>query len=282
MSEDLAKEEDERKTVELREMSSENVAAVSVEDEQTTDTKKDGKAEGDEEEEVTVSEQKESKIEYKNGDTYTGEIDIKTEKRHGHGKYVFAKTEAYFEGTYDMDKRVHGTIFYGATRGMYTGDFKDGKREGQGKYNYANGDVYEGLWRGNQRHGLGTYTCAGTACSLTTTWHKGHPKTGAEGCWRYSDGRVCEGTLDDNAKVVGVCVFKNSQGQVVATGSFENGIWKSNPHGSIPSAASVAKPAGSAIVSSASTSSSLSSSSKRSLSSSQSDDASEKDALMKA
>lgn len=283
MSEDITKgEEEEGKAVELKEMNSENAAHVSEEGEESTKSSmtSDGSmAEGSEDGEEMVSEQKETKIEYKNGDTYTGEIDVKTEKRHGQGKYVFANSDAYFEGTYDMDKRVHGTVFYGATRGMYTGDFKDGKREGQGKYNYANGDVYEGSWCGNQRHGLGKYTCAGTASTLTTTWHKGHPKSGAEGCWTYSDGRTCEGTLDDNAKVVGTCVFKNAEGKVVATGSFENGAWKSNPHGVPSVAASATKPAGSAIMSSASSSSS-SGQSLSGTSSNSGENASEKDALV--
>ena len=167
-----------------------------------------------------------NRIVYENGDTYTGDIDEKTEKRHGHGKYVFANSDAFFEGTYEMDCRVNGTVSYGEDKGKYNGDFKNGMRDGQGTYNYANGDVYEGHWQSNERSGPGKYSFKESGCSLTTTWHNGNPEPGSKGCWTYSDGKTCEGIMDAGAKMTGLCTIKDSKGSVVATGSFVDGVWK--------------------------------------------------------
>ena len=55
-----------------------------------------------------------------NGDRYDGEW--KQNKKHGMGKYKFAKGD-YYEGT-----------------------FEDGLKHGEGTYRYPNGDIYEGTF----------------------------------------------------------------------------------------------------------------------------------------
>ena len=50
-------------------------------------------------------------------------------KRHGHGRYTYAKG------------------------GYYEGEWQNGKHNGQGKHVDAKGRVYEGSWKDGQKHG---------------------------------------------------------------------------------------------------------------------------------
>lgn len=74
----------------------------------------------------------ESKIKYKNGEEYEGEI-INGEIRQGWGSFKYHNGD------------------------IYEGYFKSGVREGIGEYSYADGSVYRGEWLNDMKNGKGTF-----------------------------------------------------------------------------------------------------------------------------
>ena len=74
----------------------------------------------------------EGKVEYSNGDVYTGALS-------------------------DMLKNGSGTITF-ASGDSYTGDFLNDTLTGSGEFKYANGDVYTGAIADGKRQGYGVYT----------------------------------------------------------------------------------------------------------------------------
>lgn len=93
---------------------------------------------------------------FSNGDIYEGEY--KSGKRHGVGRYIFAKSGNIYEGGYeDGHMQGYGTFYYNGGD-VYEGQFDNGYYSGLGVYFYHNSnDRYVGHFTKDTKHGMGTY-----------------------------------------------------------------------------------------------------------------------------
>lgn len=125
-------------------------------------------------------------IEYKNGDTFNGTVNLSRKEgtgrfqwkdgrtytgtyvkdlRHGEGRYEWPDGQ-YYVGAFCKNQR-EGFGTYQTSDGLiqYTGQWKNGFYEGQGTYQYPNDAnetvVYTGEFRNGKPHGQGKETCNG-------------------------------------------------------------------------------------------------------------------------
>ena len=96
------------------------------------------------------------KIEYNNGDTYEGEVNINGLKE-GWGLYLFKESDEKYEGFF-QNGLIHGYgvyIFNGGQK--YEGDWYEGMKQGVGILDFNNGEKYEGEFYKENFDGNGTY-----------------------------------------------------------------------------------------------------------------------------
>ena len=88
------------------------------------------------------------------GDKYEG--DIKTNDKHGQGKYFFADGARYEGNWKNGVKDGQGKVFYRDGKLNYDGNWKNGEKDGQGKVFYGDGNLnYEGEWQNGVKNGKG-------------------------------------------------------------------------------------------------------------------------------
>eukprot|EP01060_Flectonema_neradi_P006370 TRINITY_DN1429_c0_g2_i1.p1 TRINITY_DN1429_c0_g2~~TRINITY_DN1429_c0_g2_i1.p1 ORF type:complete len:1610 (+),score=383.56 TRINITY_DN1429_c0_g2_i1:65-4894(+) len=205
------------------------------------------------------------KIEYKNGNTYSGELS--NNKREGKGKCTFDNGDR-FEGTWLNDQRHGKGILMYANGGRYDGDWKNDMKEGVGTREYHNGDRYHGEWEGNHISGKGEQVYR-NGDTYSGDWLRGKPngygtfkfpKQGAEytgptvnglfhtgenptspGKMKYSSGAVFTGTfikgerqkgvmwMNDNSVYSGELKFDKFHGKGLmwtSDGGFYYGKWE--------------------------------------------------------
>jgi hypothetical protein len=90
---------------------------------------------------------------YENSDYYIGEI--KENQKHGKGKMKINSYKTLFEGEFDEDKFMSGSILHFGIK-KFIGKVEDEKLL-QGKYIYDNDNYYEGKFKDNEREGEGTF-----------------------------------------------------------------------------------------------------------------------------
>jgi hypothetical protein len=118
-----------------------------------------------------------ARIEYQNGDVYTGQVHHSNKT--GSGVYRWTNGRTY-TGEYDADHR-HGRGRYEWPDGqVYIGDFCHNRREGHGTYQTQDGQVrYTGQWIDGQYEGHGTYgyvdPITHQAMVYTGEFHAGRP-----------------------------------------------------------------------------------------------------------
>ena len=97
---------------------------------------------------------------YFDGNKYAGKC--KDNSKHGYGKMIYKKLDAYLEGEWVDDEIVSGTMISRIERNKYErydGQFKDVRKHGEGKYRDWAGRVWEGRFEnGRYIEGSGTVT----------------------------------------------------------------------------------------------------------------------------
>ena len=109
---------------------------------------------------------------YESGSYYKGAL--KDSKKHGKGVFVNETTCLKYEGEFNTDEFVEGTVTNtNNKRPLYEGELKETKPS-KGKIHYANGDEYIGEITNFMRHGHGVYnynsTTNGEKFSLECQW----------------------------------------------------------------------------------------------------------------
>jgi hypothetical protein len=95
------------------------------------------------------------KIEFKNGNSYSGSL--KNWQAHGQGTFTYSDGSKYTGELKDGKKSGYGTITYHCGD-QYSGEFKDGKKDGSGTYTYISGIRYSGKFKNGEMNGFGTIT----------------------------------------------------------------------------------------------------------------------------
>ena len=92
------------------------------------------------------------KMEYPNGDVYSGEWSVGY--KDGHGTMEYSNGDKY-EGNWQHDvKSGQGTMKY-SNGNIYCGEWHDGKMDGRGTMRYSNGNIYCGEWYKGKMYGRG-------------------------------------------------------------------------------------------------------------------------------
>ena len=92
------------------------------------------------------------KIQYANGDSYSGKW--LQNARHGNGEYIWSKNSNYVGDWKENKRDGHGVMHY-SNNDEYDGSWKDDLFSGQGIYQWANGRKYEGNFERGVFHGQG-------------------------------------------------------------------------------------------------------------------------------
>ena len=136
------------------------------------------------------------------------------------GKYFFKSTNSWFEGEWDGNEYVEGTLYNGRNGDTSEGTFKDGKLI-QGKYFFkSTNSWFEGEWDGNEyvegtfyngRNGdtsEGTFKDGKLFDGTTVTKNEKGSK-----CYnRYKNGLIIDGTVLEKYKDGKECYFKYKNG----------------------------------------------------------------------
>jgi len=178
-------------------------------------------------------------IQYKNGDSYVGDLkdglkhgkgiykyvsgdvyegDFKDDLSHGKGIYKWASGNVY-EGDYKDDKKNGKGIYKWEDGNVYEGDYKYDKKNGKGIYKWADGDVYEGDFKDDLKHGKGIYKyVSGDVYEGDFKDNLSHGK----GIYKYVSGNVYEGDYKDDKKN-GKGILKDAKGTVLYQGDWKDG-----------------------------------------------------------
>ena len=88
---------------------------------------------------------------------YDGEL--RADKRHGKGEFVYKSFDYFFPQRYDgawVDDKIQGNgVMEYNDKSVYSGSWKNGVMDGEGEMQYNNGDTYTGCWANGMRVGQG-------------------------------------------------------------------------------------------------------------------------------
>ncbi|CAI2380059.1 unnamed protein product [Moneuplotes crassus] len=176
---------------------------------------------------------------YSNGNSYKGQVNARTGKRHGQGTCLWKSGRKYigqwkngkpegqgiiycedgnmYEGEWVNGKRHDTGLFTWKDGTTYQGEFANGWRNGQGIFKKPNGYSYEGEWKDDKRHGQGV------VCYSSGNKYVGQFQNGlrhGEGVFTWKDGRTHQGHYENGKRNgYGVLIKPN-------TGERYEGQWK--------------------------------------------------------
>jgi len=156
-----------------------------------------------------------SRLSYKNGNVYTGEI--KDFKPNGKGFFRNAVTADVYDGNYVDGKPEGFGIWSYASEDHYEGNLVAGQREGAGVYTWKTGSIYDGNFHNNLKHGEGAFYGADGSSYVGT--YENDLRHG-QGVFKWANGDVYEGVFVHDVRT-GFGAYTWPQGETY-TGNFIN------------------------------------------------------------
>ena len=169
------------------------------------------------------------KINFSNGDVYSGTIKIKSENLntskfpfllHGFGKITYKSGDQY-EGEWINDLKSGLGEYQSKDGDLYNGQWKEDKKHNQGTMIYKNGEKYEGEWKENKRDGSGTLFDSENiiiqkGLYIDDDFLEGYN----DNKYIYANGNIYEGELDDYFPY-GYGIVLNKEGKLISKGKFQ-------------------------------------------------------------
>ncbi|CAG9321225.1 AVL9 [Blepharisma stoltei] len=154
----------------------------------------------------------------------------------GYGVYIDPEGNMY-DGDWLGGKKSGVGHFKNSIGDSYSGEFCEGEFHGQGQITFANGDVYVGMWKLGKQHGIGELITKGqesfrgefyegklhgrisitkkNGCRVDCNYFEGEMNKGSVEIY-YDDGRVYQGSVDEELKPHGKGVMHMPSGIFVA------------------------------------------------------------------
>ena len=169
------------------------------------------------------------KINFSNGDTYSGTIKIKSENLntpkypfllHGFGKIIYKSGDQY-EGEWINDLKSGLGEYQSKDGDLYNGQWKEDKKHNQGTMIYKNGEKYEGEWKENKRDGSGILFNSENIIIQKGLYKDDDFLEGYnDNKYLYANGNIYDGELDDYFPY-GYGIVLNKEGKLISKGKFQ-------------------------------------------------------------
>jgi len=169
------------------------------------------------------------KINFSNGDVYSGTVKIKSENLntskypfllHGFGKITYKSGDQY-EGEWINDLKSGLGEYQSKDGDLYNGQWKEDKKHNQGTMVYKNGEKYEGEWKENKRDGSGTLFDSKNIIIQRGLYKDDDFLEGYnDNKYVYANGNIYDGELDDYLPY-GYGIVLNKEGKLISKGKFQ-------------------------------------------------------------